>query len=284
MTPAETQMLLIRLVEHRLRRDYPEGHMRSPLHCATGHEAIAVGVCAVLRPTDVVHPYYRSRHWYVARGGDLDALMAELYGKATGCARGWGGAMHLIAPAVGLQGASAIVAGGIPHAVGSALAFQLAGGDRVAVASFGDGALEEGAFAEAWHVAVLRRLPVVFVCEDNRWAVNVPLAMRQAPPRLDEGVRVAGHVLAEVQAVAAAAVATARAGGGPTLLRAVVTRGTEHCGIADPPEGLDGFLDPLRGVVSDPAVATRIEAQIEAAIAKAIAAPWPEASWPRCRQ
>src|SRR5262245_53502505 len=131
-------MQLIRQTERRIQREYHRQEMKSPPHLTIGHEAVAVGVCAALRPTDEIFPYYRGKHWYLAKGGRLDELIAELHGKATGCSKGWGGSMHICAPDVGVNGTSAIVGGGIPQALGAAQSFKWRGEDRIAVAVFGD--------------------------------------------------------------------------------------------------------------------------------------------------
>jgi pyruvate dehydrogenase E1 component alpha subunit len=130
-------MLRIRRVEDRIKAMYHLREMRSPPHLCMGHEGIAVGVCATLDRRDVIYPYYRSHGWYLAKGGDLNAMMAELFGRATGCSRGWGGSMHLIDLAAGVMGTSAIVGGTISHAAGAGLTFQMRGQSRVEVVAFG---------------------------------------------------------------------------------------------------------------------------------------------------
>ena len=135
------KMLFIRLVEETIAELYPEEEMRCPVHLCIGQEAICVGVCANLSAEDYVFSNHRSHGHYLAKGGDMKAMMAELYGKATGCSKGRGGSMHLASPDIGLPGSTAIVAGSIPVAVGAALAFSIQKGGRVSVAFFGDGAL-----------------------------------------------------------------------------------------------------------------------------------------------
>ncbi|MCA9420857.1 MAG: thiamine pyrophosphate-dependent dehydrogenase E1 component subunit alpha, partial [Nitrospira sp.] len=150
-----------------------------------GQEAVAVGVCRDLRKTDLVFCTYRSHAFYLAKGGSLAEMFAELYGKITGCARGKAGSMHLAAPDVGMMGASAVVASTIPHAVGAALAAKRLGHDQVVVGVFGDGATEEGVYHESLNFAVLHRLPVVFLCENNGLAVHSPQKARQGYDILD---------------------------------------------------------------------------------------------------
>lgn len=232
-------MLLIRRVEERIRDQYHLREMRSPPHLYMGHEAVAAGVCAALRPGDWVFPYYRSHGWYLAKGGDLKAMMAELFGKANGCSGGWGGSMHLIDTGAGVYGTSAIVGGTIPHAAGVALVFGMTGMDAVVASIFGDGAVEEGVFHETLNFASLRKLPIVFVCENNLYATNTHVRDRQAQPeiwrRADSygmpGVRLDGNDVLRVHEEAAKAVARARSGEGPTLLECLTYRFLEHCGI-----------------------------------------------------
>jgi pyruvate dehydrogenase E1 component alpha subunit len=263
-----------------------------------GHEGIAVGVCATLDRRDVIYPYYRSHGWYLAKGGDLNAMMAELFGRATGCSRGWGGSMHLIDLAAGVMGTSAIVGGTISHAAGAGLTFQMRGQSRVAVVAFGDGATEEGVFHETLNFAALRRLPVVFVCENNLYATNTHIRERQAQTEIYRhaerfgmpGVAADGNDVTEVHAQAARAVARARAGEGPTLIEFRTYRILEHCGVNEDHDlgyrteeevnawRAVGPLERGRGLIDDRELARmteEIEAEIDAACRSAQAAPWP---------
>jgi len=174
------QALRIRLVEERVIALYPSDKIQSPVHLSIGQEMVAVGVCQSLTPRDLLFCSYRSHAFYLAKGGDLGEMFAELYGKVTGCARGKGGSMHLAAADVGLMGASAVVASVIPHAVGAALAAKRLGKDHTIVAVFGDGATEEGVYHESLNFAALHALPVIFVCENNGLAVHARQAARQA--------------------------------------------------------------------------------------------------------
>ncbi|MBI4331624.1 MAG: thiamine pyrophosphate-dependent dehydrogenase E1 component subunit alpha, partial [Chloroflexi bacterium] len=172
-------MLRIRLVEERIAELYPEQQMRCPVHLCTGQEAIAAGVSAHLTSDDYALSNHRSHGHYLAKGGDLKAMMAEIYGRVTGCSRGKGGSMHLVDLAAGFLGATPIVGSTIPMAVGAALATVMKGEKRVTVAYFGDAAVEEGVFHESLNFAALKRLPVVFVCENNFFSVYSPLSVRQ---------------------------------------------------------------------------------------------------------
>lgn len=231
-------ILRIRRAEEAVAAVYPEREIRCPAHLAIGQEAVAVGVCRTLRTDDVVFSGHRCHAHYLAKGGSMRGMFAELYGKATGCCGGKGGSMHLAAPEAGMLGASAIVAGTVPLAVGSALAATLRRGDDVAVAFFGDAAFEQGITHESLAFAALRRLPVIFVCENNLYATLSPLSARQASvdiaPRATAhgvtGVAVDGNDVAAVYRVASDAVARARRGDGPTLIEAKTYRLREHVG------------------------------------------------------
>ncbi len=187
-SPADVygSLLLIRRVEERIAEIYPSDKIRSPVHLSIGQEAVSVAVCLPLRPVDIVFGTYRGHGIYLAKGGDLNMMMAELYGKATGCAKGKGGSMHLVDPDHGIMGTSAVVGTGIANAVGYAYAARDFGRGSVVVSVFGDGASEEGVFAESVNFAALHRLRVVFVCEHNRYAIHSPVHARQATDRLVE--------------------------------------------------------------------------------------------------
>jgi len=232
-------MLRLRLIEERLSAIYHEAdEIKTPMHLYTGQEAAAVGVCAALRPEDTVSPSHRSHGWYIAKGGDLKAMMAELMGKEVGCSGGWGGSMHLSDAACGVMGSSSILAGTVPHAVGAALAFQMKGEDRVAVAPAGDAAIEEGVFHESLNWASLKKLPVIFVCENNLYSTTTPLGSRQ--PCVDiykraqaygmPGSRCDGNDVGDVYAKALQAVNRARSAQGPSLIEVMTYRWREHVG------------------------------------------------------
>ena len=172
------KMYLIRKSEERIRELYPENEMRTPMHMSLGGEAIAVGVCDALGPGDQVLGSYRSHGIYLARTGETDKFFAELYGRNDGMARGKAGSMHLSAPEQGLIGTSAIVASIIPVAVGAAFANKRQSNGKLVAAFFGDGAIDEGNFWESFNVACLMKLPILFVCEDNGFAVHTPASAR----------------------------------------------------------------------------------------------------------
>jgi len=185
-------MLLIRQFELRLAEIYHTDAIKSPVHLSVGQESIAVGVCDPLEKTDIVSNTYRCHATYIAKGGDLNEMMAELYGKATGCAGGKAGSMHLVDIKNGILGASAVVGTTIPVAAGYALAMKreaaLTGHQRVIVSMFGDGATEEGCFHETLNFAALHHLPMIFVCENNRLAIHTPVEKRWATEKLCERV------------------------------------------------------------------------------------------------
>ena len=172
--------LLIRRVEERIIELYPLDKIQSPVHLSIGQEAVAVGVCRALTSEDWIFGTYRSHALYLAKGGDLNLMFAELFGKVTGISGGKAGSMHLSSPEVGMMGSSAVVASSIPHAVGAAFAARFRNIDQVNVAFFGDGALEEGVAHESFNFASLHKLPIIFVCEDNGFAAHSNIEARQA--------------------------------------------------------------------------------------------------------
>lgn len=232
-------MMRIRCIEETLAKRYPEEEMRTPTHFSIGQEAIAVGVCAVLSRDDVVYSGHRCHAHYLAKGGSALGMIGELYGREVGCARGRGGSVHLNAPEVGMMASSAIMGQTIAVAVGTALAFAMDGLPLVAVAFFGDGCVEEGIFHESLNFAVVRRLPVLFVCENNFFSVHAPLHVRQ--PRdlsIHERARsyklpaqqVDGNDVQMVYHAAVEAVAQVRRGTGPYFLECLTYRWREHVG------------------------------------------------------
>jgi pyruvate dehydrogenase E1 component alpha subunit len=229
-------MLTIRRFEERCNQLYMQGRIPSTLHLYIGQEAVAVGVCAHLNRDDYVTTTHRPHGHAIAKGVSIDAIMAELYGKRTGCCRGKGGSMHVGDINAGVIPAVAIVGGGIPIAAGSALAFMRLGTQRVAVAFFGDGATNEGAFHEALNMAAIWDLPVVFVCENNLYAASTPvttafkiadIATRADSYGMASEICDGMDVLA-VHAAAGRAVERARKGKGPTLLEAKTYRLCGH--------------------------------------------------------
>jgi TPP-dependent pyruvate/acetoin dehydrogenase alpha subunit len=232
-------MVRIRRVEETLAELYPAGEMRTPTHFSIGQEAVAVGVCGALRPDDVVYSGHRCHAHYLAKGGDLHGMVAELYGRETGCARGRGGSVHLNDPDVGVIASSAILGQTMAVAVGTALAFTMDGRDQLAVTFFGDGTVEEGIFHETLNFAVMRRAPVLFVCENNGFSTHTRLEVRQ-PASVSIHARAAsygmpsrlvdGNDVFAVHAAAREAVAHARGGAGPFFLECTTYRWREHVG------------------------------------------------------
>ncbi len=233
-------MLRTRFFEERVAKLLEDGEINCPTHLYIGQEAIAAGVCSALRNDDCVFGTHRSHGHYLAKGGDMRQMMAELFGKQTGCSKGRGGSMHLTAPEVRFLGSAPIVSGIIPLAVGSALSSKLQGKDRVSVAFFGDGAVDEGIFHESLNFAALKKLPVVFVCENNFFSTHLHIVERRVNDDIFRiadiygmpGVRVDGNDAIEVYSLAAEAVARARGGEGPTLLECLTYRWRGHVGPA----------------------------------------------------
>ena len=176
-------MLRIRLTEKTIAERYSEWEIRCPTHLSIGQEAIASGVCGNLTNKDFVVSTHRSHAHYIAKGGDMNGMIAEIYGKSTGCSAGKGGSMHLIDKTVGFMGSTAIVGNTIPLAVGLALSIRLKGTNNISCVFFGDGAIEEGVFYESVNFAVLKNLPVLFICENNLYSVYSPFSVRQPENR-----------------------------------------------------------------------------------------------------
>jgi len=230
------KMLRIRKFEDRVKYLFLEGIMPGTIHQCQGQEACAVGVCSALVDGDVITGTHRPHGHALARGLSVDELMAELFGKQTGCCRGKGGSMHMGDLAKGMVPAVAIVGGGVPIATGVALAFKMKEQRQVAVCFLGDGAVNEGAFHEAVNMGAIWDLPVVYVVENNLYGASTPvrtimkaetIAERSASYGLP-GVRIDGNDVLAVHAAAAEAVHRARTGGGPTLLELVTYRITGH--------------------------------------------------------
>lgn len=233
------QMLRIRLVEEEIARRYEDQEMRCPVHLCIGQEAVAVGVCTHLSSADMVMSAHRGHGHYLAQGGDLRGFIAELYGKATGCARGIGGSMHLIDLAAGFLGTVPIVGSTIPIAVGTAFGAVMRGDPRLSIVFLGEGATEEGVFHESVNFAVLKNLPVVFVCENNLYSVYSPMSVRQPEHRrvtdVARGLGVPsvqgdGNNVEEVSKLAGHAISEVRNGSGPQFLEFATYRWREHCG------------------------------------------------------
>ena len=250
MTP-NTQLELLRTMqtirrfEERASDDFQAGRIYGVVHCYIGQEAVATGICANLKRDDQIISTHRGHGHCIAKGADLKRMMAELYGKRTGYCKGKGGSMHIADFSIGMLGANGIVAGGIPIITGAGLAAQLEGRGRVAVSFFGDGASNAGPFHESINIAALWKLPMLYVCENNLYGVNTPVADSVAVKDVTEraaaygipGVVVDGNDVLAVYEVAEAAVQRARAGQGPTLIECKTYRWRNHTeiqGIPDP--------------------------------------------------
>jgi TPP-dependent pyruvate/acetoin dehydrogenase alpha subunit len=302
------RMKRIRHVEETIATRYRDGKMRCPTHLSTGQEAVAAAAGLALRSDDFAVSTHRSHAHYLGKGGDLNAMLAEIHGKATGCARGRGGSMHLADPRVNFTGSTAIVANSIPLGVGLALSAQLHGTDQVSCIFFGDGAVEEGAFYESVNFAAVRKLPVLFLCENNLYSVYSGKNVRQPIERQIHQMVAAMGVISthgdgnDAPAAYARildAVYSIRHEGGPRFLEFDTYRWREHCGpnydndlgyreeseflewkARDPIGRLewDMLNDEVISDVDVDAMQQRIEVEVNAAFASAEAAPWPDAN------
>ena len=238
-------MQTIRRFEERASDDYQAGAIYGVVHCYIGEEAVAVGVCSALNRDDQIISTHRGHGHCLAKGADLNRMMAELYGRQTGYCKGKGGSMHIADFSIGMLGANGIVAGGIPIVTGAGLAAQLEGKGRVAVSFFGDGASNAGPFHESINIAATWKLPMLYVCENNLYSAGTiaaeTLALSDVAARAAgygiPGVVVNGNDVMAVYEAAEAAVNRARAGQGPTLIECKTYRWrghTERPGQADP--------------------------------------------------
>ncbi len=236
------KMLRIRKVEERLIDLWHADEIRSLMHLSIGQEAVAVGVCDALRQNDSVVSTHRCHAHYLAKGGDLKKMLAELAGKRDGCCRGRGGSMHLFDPGVSMNLSAPLVGGSIPVAVGIGLSIKIKGpAGRVSVAFFGDGAVEEGVFWESLNFAVVHYLPVLFVCENNLYATHAHILKRQPGINIAQRMKshgvysavVDGNNVEEVFLEAQKMVSSARRGIGPSFLEAKTYRWKEHWGPGD---------------------------------------------------
>lgn len=229
-------MLKIRLFEEKIAEIYPQQEIRCPVHLCIGQEAIAAGVCLSLKKEDYVFSNHRCHGHCIAKGMSLRPIMAELFGRKTGCSKGRGGSPHLIDLEHNILGTSAMVGGGIAHAVGVALASSMRKEFCVSVAFFGDGAVDTGSFHECLNFAALRRLPVLFVCENNLYATHSHILARQPADNIYKraegycipGFRVDGNDVLAVHRLAKTAIERARNFEGPTLLECRTYRWMGH--------------------------------------------------------
>ena len=230
------QMQTIRRFEERASDDYIGGKIYGVVHCYIGEEAVAVGVCAALNRDDQIISTHRGHGHCIAKGADLNRMMAELYGRETGYCKGKGGSMHIADFGIGMLGANGIVAGGISIVTGAGLAAQMEGEGRVAVSFFGDGASNAGPFHESINIASAWKLPMIYVCENNLWAASTAAATTLAQEDVAAraagygipGVVVDGNDVLAVHEAALEAVARARAGEGPTLIECKTYRQRRH--------------------------------------------------------
>jgi TPP-dependent pyruvate/acetoin dehydrogenase alpha subunit len=288
-------MHLIRRTEEEIvERYHRDQKMRCPTHLSIGQESAAVGVMMALDPQDHIYSTHRSHAHYLAKGGNLNAMIAELHGKATGCTGGWGGSMHLVDETVGMMGAMPVVGDYISMAIGSAIAFKLDGTGRVAVAFFGDSAVETGQFWEAANYAALHRLPIMFVCENNFYATATHISKRQPNGPIFERVKgfMSSQQVNDEDIVATWTAAQQCRSEHPGFLEIVTYRYREHVGpnydwelgYRSEAEVVDHMArDPLPGVRSklSEEEAAKIEEEskrkVTAAFDAADIAPWPEA-------
>jgi len=299
LTRCYTLLLRIRRVEEEIIRLYPTDKIKSPVHLSIGQEAVAVAVCDQLETADAVFATYRGHAAYLAKGGDLNRMWAELYGKRDGCGRGKAGSMHLVDPDVNLMGTSAIVATGLPDATGYALAQKMRGDEAVTVCFFGEGAADEGVFYESINFAALRRLPILFVCENNQYAIYSHVSARMAGYGLTERVRAYGIPcekdetgdFLQIYGAAGRAIKDVRNGLGPRFIEIATTRWRDHVGPGEdrhyqyrPDDQLDEAIanDPVKrlgGMLDEKTragIARDVEKEIGEAIAFAEASAFPE--------
>jgi acetoin:2,6-dichlorophenolindophenol oxidoreductase subunit alpha len=273
-----------------------QSNIRGPLHLSTGQEAVAAGVCINLEKSDYVTSTHRGHGHTLAKGASMDAMMAELFGRASGPNRGKGGSMHLADFSVGMLGANGVVADGMPIAVGAAHAIKIRNEKRVVACFFGDGAINRGPFLEALNWAAIHALPVLFVCEDNRWSATTATdamtagegALARAEAIGVPGVRVDGNDVLAVDAQTRKLLADVRSGKGPRFLHAVTYRFKGHVSV-DAAAYRDG-AEVTRALENDPLViaekaldreaAARIRREAEAEVRRAVdaasSAPWPD--------
>jgi len=296
------RMIEIRTVEERIQKLFAEGHVRGSTHLANGQEAVSVGIARAIDPDDIVTCTYRGHGHALALGVTPTGVIGEICGRVVGCAGGLGGSMHLVEPAVGLMPTAAIIGAGLPIACGAALAARARGTDRIAVAIFGDGSANIGAFHESLNFAAIQKLPVVFVCENNLYGeytrINLSTPVEDIAIRAGSynipGVIVDGQDADKVAEAMAVAVARARRGEGPSLVEMKTYRYSGHS-RSDPatyrlPGELDAWLkrDPINifadrltaEKIMEPggldALKAEVSEQVEEATAEVLESPAPE--------
>ncbi len=245
-------MLRIRLCEESLIEPILSGDVRTPCHLYSGEEAVATGVCAALSEADYIFGTHRSHGHYLAKGGDMNELIAEIFGKVTGCCSGRGGSMHVIDPEKGMAGAAPIVAGTISLALGAGLAAKVRKNGKVAVCFFGDGATGEGVLYESLNFAALKKLPVIFVCENNYYSTHMPIRecrpndniSKIAEPFGISSFRIDGNDVLEVYKAGQKAVELCKTDKGPVFMECITYRLRGHVGPDDNIQGTHTDIRP----------------------------------------
>jgi len=296
-------LYLIRRTEEEVARAYPTDKIKSPVHLSIGQEAVAVGVCEALGPEDIIFCSYRSHASYLAKGGDLNAMVAELYGKATGSAKGKGGSMHLVDIPHGVMGASAVVGTPIANAIGYAYALKLRHSNQIVACFFGDGATDEGVFYESLNWAAVKELPIIFICENNGYAIHTAQSTRQKNTQLwqkaaAQGVpaeRIDGNDVLSIYEHVSETIQSLRTkkAMGPFFFECMTYRWREHVGPnedyqlgyrdlselapwveTDQVERIGGMLDPIQRKQ----IEVDVEAEIASAFLYADQSPFPDPS------
>ena len=305
------KLIEIRCVENTIANRYAEQEMRCPTHLSGGQEGVPAVLSVLLNQNDFAVSTHRGHAHYLAKGGRLDQMIAEIYGKATGCAKGLGGSMHLVDTEMGFMGCTAIVGNTIPVGVGLALSAQIRKEDRISCVFLGDGACEEGVFFESVNFAVLHQLPVLFVCENNFYSVYSPLSVRQPKGRsiceMVEGLgcpaaQGEGNDVSALYPMLSSAVDYVRNGKGPMFVELRTYRQREHCGpffddhlgyrpedeqeywaSRDPVTAFHSHLVDNRWATSDSlqAIQDEMQLRVELAFEKAKKAPFPPEDTPQ---
>jgi len=289
------ECLRIRMIEEKIIELYPKDLIQSPVHLSIGQEAVAVGVCTALGEKDLIFINYRGHAYYLARGGDLRKFFAELFGRITGISKGKAGSMHLAYPLNGVMGASAVVASSISNAVGAAFASKILKKNQVIATIFGDGATEQGSFHESLNFASLKKLPILFICEDNGYAVHTSLKNRQAYSlsSIAKTYGIVTHSLLEgydplrTQQVVLNTIKNIKNGLGPQFLLIKTARYMEHVGINE--DFSAGYRseddlkewkknDPIINMEKNEELIKKINIEIQDAVSYAIESSFPTRS------
>ena len=286
------ECMRIRMVEEKIIDLYPFDYIQSPVHLSIGQEAVAVGVSKAMNILDLIFINYRGHAYYLARSGCLKKFFAELFGKATGVSKGKAGSMHLAHPQTGVRGASAVVASSISNAVGAALAAKLRSTGQVVVAVFGDGATEQGAFHESLNFAALKKLPILFLCEDNNFAVHTrksdresyDLATISTSYGIPSKLILNGYDPMEIYEVTKDLIDMIKLGSGPQFLTVKTARYYEHVGTSE--DFNAGYrsadellewksLDPVISISRSSSICDRFRIEIEDAVNFAMNSEFP---------